>query len=146
MSKSCSMLSTSFFSSVILVFKYSSATAHLLAYRVWIPPGARMSISCEWCVLLGRGLCDGQIPPPEESYWQWCIRLCVILKPQQWNDLCLSGGSQIIKCNRTRAKFFHMSNPFFCSGKMPITMCLGIDKPSWQTVCGFAKFVNFNAK
>jgi len=92
MFKSCSILSTSYVSAVILVFWYSSDTAHLLALRVCIPPGAWVSISCEWCVLLGRGLCDGQISPPEESYLQWCVRLCVILKPQQWNDVCSSGA------------------------------------------------------
>lgn len=54
--------------------------------------------------------------------------------------------SQIIKWNRTREKFFRLSNPFFCSGKMSFTVCLDIDKPSCQIVCGFAKVVNFNAK
>ena len=27
-----------------------------------------MSVSCECCVLSGRGLCDGLITPPEEAY------------------------------------------------------------------------------
>jgi hypothetical protein len=31
-----------------------------------------MSVSCECCVLSGRGLCDGPIPRTEESY-----RVCV---------------------------------------------------------------------
>jgi hypothetical protein len=30
--------------------------------------GARMSVSCECCVLSGRGLCDGPITYQEESY------------------------------------------------------------------------------
>jgi hypothetical protein len=30
--------------------------------------GARMSVSCECCVLLGRGLSDDLVPRPEESY------------------------------------------------------------------------------
>ena len=33
-----------------------------------IPPGAWMSVCCECCVLSGRGLCDGPISRPEESY------------------------------------------------------------------------------
>jgi hypothetical protein len=33
-----------------------------------IPPGAWMSVSCEGCVLSGRGLCDELVPRPEESY------------------------------------------------------------------------------
>jgi hypothetical protein len=31
-----------------------------------------MSVPCERCVFSGRGLCDGPIPRPEESY-----RVCV---------------------------------------------------------------------
>jgi hypothetical protein len=31
------------------------------------PAGSMNSVSCECCVLSGRGLCDGPIPPPEES-------------------------------------------------------------------------------
>jgi hypothetical protein len=37
------------------------------------PPGAWMSVSCECCVLSGRGLCDGLVPRPEESYRLWCV-------------------------------------------------------------------------
>jgi hypothetical protein len=36
------------------------------------PPGAWMSVSCECCVLSGRGLCDGLVPRPEDSYRVWC--------------------------------------------------------------------------
>jgi hypothetical protein len=32
-----------------------------------------MSVSCECCVLSGRGLCDGLIPRPEEFYRVWCV-------------------------------------------------------------------------
>jgi hypothetical protein len=32
-----------------------------------------MSVSCECCVLSGRGLCDGLITRPEESYRLWCV-------------------------------------------------------------------------
>ena len=33
------------------------------------------SVSCECCVLSGRGLCDGSITRPEESYRVWWIRV-----------------------------------------------------------------------
>ena len=46
--------------------------SHFLGMRIAIPPGARMSVSCECCVLSGRGLYDRPITRPEESY-----RLCV---------------------------------------------------------------------
>jgi hypothetical protein len=35
-----------------------------------------MSVSCECCVLLGRGLCDELITRPEESYRLWCVVVC----------------------------------------------------------------------
>ena len=44
-----------------------SAAAHVLGLRVLIPPEAWMSVSCECCVLSGRGLCDDLITRPEES-------------------------------------------------------------------------------
>jgi hypothetical protein len=46
-----------------------SAAVRLLGLQVRIPPGAWMSVCC---VLSGRGLCDGPITSPEESY-----RVCV---------------------------------------------------------------------
>jgi hypothetical protein len=45
-----------------------SAAARLLGLWVRIPPEAWMSVSCECCVLSGRGLCDGLVPRPEKSY------------------------------------------------------------------------------
>ena len=38
-----------------------------------------MYVSCEWYVLPGRGLCDGLITRPEESYRLWCIVVCDLL-------------------------------------------------------------------
>jgi len=38
------------------------------------PAEGTMSISCEWCVLSGRDICDGPIPSPEVSY---SVRLCM---------------------------------------------------------------------
>ena len=35
-----------------------------------------MSVCCECCVLLGRGLCDGLIIRPEESYRLWYVVVC----------------------------------------------------------------------
>jgi hypothetical protein len=32
-----------------------------------------MSVSCECCVLSGRGLCDELITRPEASYRLWCV-------------------------------------------------------------------------
>ena len=40
----------------------------LVGLWVRIPPGTWMYVCCEGCLLLGRGLCDGLITRPEESY------------------------------------------------------------------------------
>jgi hypothetical protein len=32
-----------------------------------------MSVSCECCVMSGRGLCDELVPRPEESYRLWRV-------------------------------------------------------------------------
>ena len=38
--------------------------------------GALMSVSCECCVLSGRGLCVALITRPEESYRLRCVVVC----------------------------------------------------------------------
>ena len=50
--------------------------ARLLRSWVRIPPGARTFVCCECCVLSGRGLCDGLITRPDESYRLWCGVVC----------------------------------------------------------------------
>jgi len=35
-----------------------------------------MFVCCEFCVLLGRCLCDELITRPEESYRLWCVIVC----------------------------------------------------------------------
>jgi hypothetical protein len=35
-----------------------------------------MPVSCECCVLSGRGLSEGPIPLPEELYRLWCVTVC----------------------------------------------------------------------
>jgi hypothetical protein len=40
-----------------------------------------MFVCCECCMFSGRGLCDGLIARPEESYRLWCVVcVCVISK------------------------------------------------------------------
>jgi hypothetical protein len=75
------------FSVVILVLgrslwprglKRRSAVARLLGLRVLIPSGAWRSLCCECCVLSTRGLCNGPIARPEESYRMCGVSLRVI--------------------------------------------------------------------
>jgi len=58
-----------------------STVVRLLGSWVRIPPGACLSVSCECCVLSGRGLCDELIIRPEESYWVWCVVVCDLETP-----------------------------------------------------------------
>jgi hypothetical protein len=50
--------------------------ARLLRLRFRIPLGAWMSLSCECCVFSDRGLCDGPIANPKESYQLWWVIVC----------------------------------------------------------------------
>ena len=53
-----------------------SSAARPLRLWVRIPPGAWMTVCCEFYVLSGRGLCDGLITHPEESYRLWRVVVC----------------------------------------------------------------------
>jgi hypothetical protein len=53
-----------------------SAASLLLGLWVRIPPETWMYVSCNRCVLSGRGLCDELISRPEESYRLWCVVMC----------------------------------------------------------------------
>jgi hypothetical protein len=46
------------------------------------PTGGMIFVSCTVFVLSGRGLCDGPIPRPEESYRMWCVLQCDQMKIQ----------------------------------------------------------------
>ena len=56
--------------------RHRSTAARLLGLWVRIPPGAWMFICCECFVVASRGLCDGLITRPEESYRLWCVVVC----------------------------------------------------------------------
>jgi len=49
---------------------------HSPAEIVGSNPIEGMDVSCECCVLSGRGLCDGLITCLEESHRMWCIVVC----------------------------------------------------------------------
>jgi hypothetical protein len=73
-----------------------SAAVRLLGSRVRIPLVAWMSVSCEYCVLSGRGLCVGLITRPEESYRLWCVSECdreawIMRRPWPTGGCCALG-------------------------------------------------------
>jgi hypothetical protein len=55
------------------ILRCGSTATHFLGLRVQILLGAQVSVHYECCVLSGRGLCDGPITCPEESYQVWCV-------------------------------------------------------------------------
>jgi len=50
-----------------------SPATRLQELRVRFPPVAWMSVSCEYYVLSGRGLCQRPITRPEESFRVWFV-------------------------------------------------------------------------
>jgi len=63
-----------------------SEVSLLLRLSARIPPGAWMSVSCECCVLSGRGLCDELITFPEESCQLWCVGVESSRMRRQWSS------------------------------------------------------------
>ena len=59
-----------------LVLRHGSTAARLQRLWVRMPPEAWMFVCCECCVLSGRGLCDGLITRPEESFRLCCVVVC----------------------------------------------------------------------
>ena len=55
------------------VLRRGSAVARLLGFWVQISPGYYISVSYKYCVFSDRGLCDGLIVRPVESYRLWCV-------------------------------------------------------------------------
>jgi hypothetical protein len=53
-----------------------------------------MSYSCECCVLSGKGLCDGLIPRPEESY-RVCVCVCVCVRERERESV------SVMRCSST---------------------------------------------
>ena len=49
-------------------------------------------VSCECCVLSGRGLCDEMITRPEEPDRAWCDYMSVIMKLRHWEGLAAVGS------------------------------------------------------
>jgi hypothetical protein len=49
-------------------------------------------------VLSGRGLCDGPIPRPEESYRMWCVFECDQVKINNLDTCCEQVGRRGKDC------------------------------------------------
>ena len=58
-----------------------------------------MSVSCECCVLSGRGLCVGLITRPEDSYRLWCVVECDLVTSIMRKALVHCGLSSHKKIN-----------------------------------------------
>jgi hypothetical protein len=57
-----------------------------------------MFVSCTLFVLSGRGLCDGPIPRPEESYRLWCVSECDQVKINNLDTCCEQVGRRGKDC------------------------------------------------
>jgi hypothetical protein len=62
-----------------------------------------MSICYEFYVLSGRGLCDGPIPRPEESYRLCCVFVCDL---ETSNKAALACGGLLCQWEKGRYSLF----------------------------------------
>jgi hypothetical protein len=109
------------------------------------PAGAWMSISCECCVLLGRGLCIGLITRLGESYrvWRVCDREASIMRMSWPTRSFAAWGKKVgkIKCSLC------FKAPLILNWCVPdssvLYSCLG-----WECFyvanCGKMKFISIN--
>jgi hypothetical protein len=59
-----------------------------------------MFVSCTAFVLLDRGLCDGPISRPEESYRMWCVSECDHVKIKTLYTCCEQVGRRGKDCEK----------------------------------------------
>jgi hypothetical protein len=86
-----------------------SAAERLLGSWVRIPPGAWIFVSCERLCWSGRGLCDGPIPRPEESYRPWCVSECDQVKINNLDTYYEQVGRRRKDCETKRITFLLFS-------------------------------------
>jgi hypothetical protein len=71
-----------------------------------------MSVSCECCVLSGRGLCDGLVTCPEESYRVCAVsKKCVIVKSRKMRRPRPPRGCRAI--GKKKGEYYKCSNHEF---------------------------------
>jgi hypothetical protein len=129
-----------------------SAAAFLLRLWVRIPLGAWMSVCCDCCMLLGRGLCDELITLPEESYRLWWVVVCDLetswmRRPWPTGGCCTRNKQcavfiylNLVKCSRNMIKVFRISSWLFfwvnfCKIyqlKSPTSLCLTVSCVTWR--------------
>jgi hypothetical protein len=66
-------------------------------------PAGGVDVSCNCCVLSGRGPCVGVTNRPEESYRLWCVVVCdrVVLIMRPWPTRgCCSRGRGLIPSSK----------------------------------------------
>jgi hypothetical protein len=65
-------------------------------------PAGGINVSCECCVLSGRGLCIGTIPRWYESYRLWCVIVCDL----ETSEMRLSWPRWAVAPDRKKYKMF----------------------------------------
>ena len=77
-----------------------------------------MSVSCDCCVLSGRGLCDGPITRQEESYRLWCVVVCdrvvLIMRPWLTRGCCSRGRGLTPSSKRPSCRNSGVDKTFLC--------------------------------
>jgi hypothetical protein len=82
-----------------------SAAKRLLGLRVRSHRGMDVCLLCMF-VLSGRGLFDGPIPRPEESYRLWCVSECDQVKINNLDTCCeqLGGRGKVYERTTTKGR------------------------------------------
>jgi len=97
-----------------------------------------MSLSCECCVLSGRGLCDELITRPEKSYRLWWVVVCDLETSRMRRHrgplwAAAPRGKNLFCCNNKR------SNAFSLQFVICIFCCRVTGTPSLTATCPYLK-------
>jgi len=98
------------------VLRHRSAAARLQGLWVRITPGTWMFVSCECCVLSGRGLCVGLITRSEEYYRLWCVWVWLWIPDNEealahWGRCAMGEKKTVEKYSCTDAYEYEIGTP-----------------------------------
>jgi hypothetical protein len=91
-----------------------------------------LSVLC--CVLSGRGLCDGPIPRPKESYRLWCVIVCDPMNENPLHLTWLGTDRSWIKKKERKKESFN-SNILLVTGQKWTQLIKVIPCMTWTLAC-----------
>lgn len=111
----------------LLCLRYGSLAARFQGFRIRIRPGAWRSVSCDCCMLSGRGLCFGLITRPQTSYRLSCVCDC---EASIMRRSCPTGGCCAIKHSLWQSEIVILLRNVKLQNRMQQCLLLALNLPT----------------